>query len=217
MTGASVQKDRARIAMHKQSGASGLLKTSGVNIAFSKQGLDKLGLNTGDGDKLNDAVFDAGMLSDAQSLGDKGTTGQDASLLRNIDGLILVTRDCRSIVTDAIKDVKDLFGGAQQSSITEAFSIVGDVRPGTEDGHGHFGFEDGISQPAMAGVEIAPQPGQVQIPGGIVLLGREGDNDDSKNLIARPSWAVDGSFLCFRKLAQLVPEFDEFLTQNALL
>lgn len=79
-----------------------------------------------------------------------------------------------------------------------------------------FGFEDGISQPAIAGVEIAPQPGQVQIPGGIVLLRREGDNDDSKAPIARPSWAVDGSFLCFRKLAQLVPEFDEFLTQNAL-
>lgn len=104
----------------------------------------KLGLNTGDGDKLNDAVFDAGTLSDAQSLGDKGTTGQDGTFqpawdpsfaAQDIDGLILVTGDCRSTVTDAVKDVKDLFGGKQQSSITEAFSIVGDVRPGAEDGH----------------------------------------------------------------------------------
>lgn len=42
-----------------------------------------------------------------------------------------------------------------------------------------------------------------------MLLGKEGDPVSS-----RPSWAVEGSFLVFRQLSQLVPEFHDFLDQN---
>ena len=41
-------------------------------------------------------------------------------------------------------------------------------------------------------------------------MGREGD----PNLTLRPSWAVEGSFMAFRYLSQLVPEFNGFLTAN---
>lgn len=41
----------------------------------------------------------------------------------------------------------------------------------------------------------------------MILLGR---NDD-----AVPAWAKDGSFLAFRYLQQLVPEFNRFLAENA--
>lgn len=60
---------------------------------------------------------------------------------------------------------------------------------------------------------------------GIMLLGREGDNGVIRNPatdtegpgpVDRPSWAIDGSFLAFRYLKQLVPEFDDFLERNAL-
>jgi hypothetical protein len=57
---------------------------------------------------------------------------------------------------------------------------------------------------------------------GIILLGRDGDNGDAPagapppTGIQRPDWAVDGSFLTFRYLKQLVPEFDNFLEENAL-
>lgn len=44
----------------------------------------------------------------------------------------------------------------------------------------------------------------------VILLGRKGDS-----VTGRPSWAVDGSFLAFRYLQQLVPEFNRFLTENA--
>lgn len=44
----------------------------------------------------------------------------------------------------------------------------------------------------------------------MILLGRKGDP-----VTARPSWALDGSFLAFRYLQQLVPEFDRFLAENA--
>ncbi|PNS15653.1 hypothetical protein CAC42_4105 [Sphaceloma murrayae] len=216
-TGTKVQNDRSKISEVKRSGNGGLLTVSGVNIAFSKEGLLKLGLNQNNGDKLGDSFFDNGMLSDAQTLGDKGTRKADGSFVpawepafasQDIDGVILVAGDCRSTVAQAITDVKSLFGFDQSPSVSEVLTIVGDVRPGAQDGHEHFGFEDGISQPAIDGVDAFINPGQVTVPQGVVFCGRDGDT------LARPSWALDGSFLCFRKLAQLVPEFDNFLAQN---
>lgn len=52
-------------------------------------------------------------------------------------------------------------------------------------------------------------PGQSVIPTGIILTGRLGDS-----VLTRPLWALDGSFLVFRKLRQLVPEFNTYLTTN---
>lgn len=74
-----------------------------------------------------------------------------------------------------------------------------------------FGFLDGVSQPAVKGVDPKALPGQDFIRQGIVLCGREADTVDT-----RPSWALDGSFLSFRFLPQLVPEFDRFLKKNPI-
>ena len=50
-----------------------------------------------------------------------------------------------------------------------------------------------------------------------MLLGRAGDNDLSTNKpVSRPAWALDGSFLAFRYLPQLVPEFNLFLKENPI-
>lgn len=73
-----------------------------------------------------------------------------------------------------------------------------------------FGFLDGVSQPIVAGFPGTPLPGQETIKAGIVLIGGDGDT-----ITSRPTWAIDGSFLCFRKLKQLVPEFDCFLKATA--
>ena len=73
---------------------------------------------------------------------------------------------------------------------------------------------DGISNPAVKDFDTNPLPGQgTPIRPGIVLLGREGD----PNLSSRPAWAVEGSFLAFRYLSQLVPEFNTFLEKNPIL
>lgn len=53
-------------------------------------------------------------------------------------------------------------------------------------------------------------PGQSIIPTGVILTGRLGD------LISRPAWAVDGSFMVFRHLQQKVPEFTAYTRANAL-
>lgn len=79
-----------------------------------------------------------------------------------------------------------------------------------------FGFMDGVSQPAVAGLpdlsdeEAAVPPGQDSIAQGVILCGRPGDLNTS-----RPAWTLDGSFLAFRKLKQNVQDFDNFLQTSA--
>lgn len=82
-----------------------------------------------------------------------------------------------------------------------------------------FGFKDGVSQPAIRGVDHTNNPGQEFVDPGVTILGRVGDLDitgATPKPIQRPSWALDGSFLAFRYLFQLVPEFNTFLKQNPI-
>jgi hypothetical protein len=48
------------------------------------------------------------------------------------------------------------------------------------------------------------------------IMGQESFLLGSGSSIPEPSWTKDGSFLCFRQLSQLVPEFNAFLENNAL-
>jgi deferrochelatase/peroxidase EfeB len=69
---------------------------------------------------------------------------------------------------------------------------------------------DGISQPAVIGFTPDIKPGQMQVPAGGILVGEDTDT------VTRPSWAKGGSFLAFRQLQQRVPEFSQYLVDNAL-
>ena len=69
---------------------------------------------------------------------------------------------------------------------------------------------DGISQPGINGFTTSPTPGQDVLDAGIFLLKEEGDVKSA----FRPNWTADGSFLAFRQLKQLVPEFKKFLADN---
>lgn len=76
-----------------------------------------------------------------------------------------------------------------------------------------FGYLDGVSQPAVKGVDKVTDNGQETIHPGIILIGREGDSPDAGT--TRPARSLDGSFLAFRYLSQLVPEFDAFKKSKA--
>jgi deferrochelatase/peroxidase EfeB len=67
-----------------------------------------------------------------------------------------------------------------------------------------FGFNDGISQPAIDGVDKAPK-GQDTIEQGVILCNR------GSNAGQHPDWMTDGSFMCFRKLEQNVQAWNKFL------
>ncbi|KIJ48067.1 hypothetical protein M422DRAFT_777943 [Sphaerobolus stellatus SS14] len=175
-----------------------------LNVAFSRSGLDALEVP----DMLNDIAFSGGQEADNAVLGDPGTDNWvDAFLDKKIHGVFLLASDTDANLNSFLNDLRAILQGA----IKEEYLLVGAARPGSEEGHEHFGFMDGISQPAVEGFNT-PLPGQEKIPPGVILVG-----EDEDPISKRPEWARGGSFLAFRQLAQKVPEFNRFLTENPLL
>ncbi|KAI0706756.1 hypothetical protein C8T65DRAFT_651892 [Cerioporus squamosus] len=222
-----VQDDRAKIAASKKAAKEQgkpvpLVKLSGINIAFSHSGLVKLGIT----DDLGDAAFTKGQFADAATLGDPGSTDAKNNFIPNwipafknpIHGVVLVSGDSELTVTATQAIVNGIFNiGAHNATMHEILTIKGKVRPNAESGHEHFGFLDGISQPAVNGFDTKPNPGQETVGQGVILCGRDKDVvAGTTTPIVRPPWALDGSFLALRYLFQLVPEFDTFLKNNAI-
>ncbi|KAF5367753.1 hypothetical protein D9758_009861 [Tetrapyrgos nigripes] len=174
-----------------------------VNIAFSKTGLDALGVT----DDLGDASFAGGQFTDATALGDPGTGNWVPGFAgTNIHGVLLLASGTVDDINDELASIQSALG----DSVTEIYRLQGAARPGNQEGHEHFGFMDGISQPAVVGFTPNIHPGQMQVPAGNILLGEDQD------ATTRPDWARGGSFLAFRQLQQKVPEFDKYLVDNAL-
>ncbi|KAF8518408.1 fungal peroxidase [Hysterangium stoloniferum] len=178
--------------------------TTAVNIAFSQTGLTALNIT----DDLGDPLFTAGQEADAPALGDPGTANWVPQYLgRGIDGVFLLASDTTTNIDSELAKIQSILG----SAITEVRRLAGAARPGAEQGHEHFGYMDGISQPAVDGFNT-PNPGQTVVPAGFFLLGETSDP-----VATRPAWAKDGSFLAFRQLAQLVPEFNKFIVDNPIV
>ena len=81
--------------------------------------------------------------------------------------------------------------------------------PEPEAGHEHFGFKDGISQPAVKGFSEGDdliEPGEF-----VVGYPKQGGGDPG----AFPSWARDGSYVVYRRLRQDVAGFRAFVDQNS--
>jgi Dyp-type peroxidase family len=208
-TGESVSSGRSSIRQHRQHHHKDALSIAFTNIAFSAKGLKDLGLDPA---ASKDDGFTKGQFSDAKELGDDlkpSTNDPDwiPEFQKEIDGVIIVAGDCKNNVQEHLSKALSCFGNA----IGEVLHLFGHTRPGAEDGHEHFGFEDGLSNPVVEGLGTDVS-GQGPVKPGVIFCGREGD----PALDTRPSWALDGSFLAFRLLKQLVPEFNQFLAQNAL-
>lgn len=171
-----------------------------LNVAFSQTGLYTLGIN----DNLFDSPFSNGQAADANNLGDPGFKyWLNAFIGTKIHGVFLIASDDMININAMVNWLEALFG----SDITKMHELQGNIRPPPYDGHEMFGYLDGVSQPAVAGFNINPVPGQQLINAGVILVGEVGDTLQS----VRPAWAKDGSFLVFRQLQQFVPEFDQFL------
>ncbi|KAK7442721.1 dye-decolorizing heme-containing peroxidase [Stygiomarasmius scandens] len=173
-----------------------------LNVAFSKTGLDTLGVT----DSLGESLFNAGQFADAAALGDLTNNWDPEFKGTGVHGVFLLASDTDQNVNDELANIQSILG----SSITEIKRISGASRPGNQEGHEHFGFMDGISQPAVQGFTQNVLPGQALIAPGEFLLGTTGD------ATTRPSWATGGSFLAFRKMQQKVPEFNKYVVDHAL-
>lgn len=209
---AQVLKDRDAIDDHKKKKLPGWITMSGVNVSFSHQGFVKLGIDDSSVAPATDP-FIIGQEQDSINLGDPrsadGKTPDWApAFLQPLHGVILISGDCHGTTNKKKAEIDRIF----RSSIKEVTTIRGDVRPGAEDGHEHFGFLDGISNPNVIDFDKVINPGPAPVQPGVMITGQKGD----PNLAIRKKLSTDGSFLCFRYLFQQVPEFDLFLKKNAL-
>ncbi|KAF8151491.1 hypothetical protein B0H34DRAFT_130841 [Crassisporium funariophilum] len=216
-------RDRDHIGKHKRDDEEHgrkphLIPCIGVNIAFSHFGFQKLQI---DDTKLIDTAFMTGQRIDAgKSLGDKGTgSGSnfdpdwEPEFKQELHGVIIVAGDSHLNVEKRICQIEEIFGvGTVAASIHKITSVRGDVRPGTQSAHEHFGWLDGISNPKVIGFDKNPPPGPKPVRAGAIIVGQDGDLNKDE----REPWMVDGSFLVFRYLFQKVPEFHDFLARNAL-
>jgi Dyp-type peroxidase family len=237
-------------------GYSGAVKASWINIAFSHAGLARL---TSDADAFADPSFRTGMVAQSAALGDP--TSEDAEghpdqwLVRDgEDGahvLVLVGADTLADLEAEVARVEQLIFSPRRGgrAVRCGASIVskqeGRTQPGALAGHEHFGFLDGVSQPALRGRfsshwhdVLTPRqnpddpdqgkPGQDLLwPGEFVFgyPGQDADQDvaqpgadsmtDGAGNAVAPSWAEDGSYLVFRRLRQDVHRFHSFLHDQA--
>ncbi|CAE6395685.1 unnamed protein product, partial [Rhizoctonia solani] len=143
-TTADVLALRRKIKDAKAQQAVGLVPMALMNIAFSRNGLNALGIKESLNQTDPDDPFEQGQLDNAERLGDPGQIG-----------------------------------------------------PG--------GFETHWDQ------EFKSRIDGVFLVAGVIICGHDGD---PVSATARPEWAREGSYLAFRKLKQLVPEFHQFLIDN---
>jgi Dyp-type peroxidase family len=85
------------------------------------------------------------------------------------------------------------------------------------DGREHFGFADGLSQPFLPGLNLAPRPGEQRIAVGEILLGY---HNAYGQLPISPTWdrfdlGRNGTYLVFRKLQQDVARFWRWIAGHA--
>jgi Dyp-type peroxidase family len=214
-----------------------MLQSSSVNIALSSTGLQVIGAPDLQAFPVD---FSAGMAARAADIGDVESSAPAGWLAPFAGGA-----RPHAVVIVAADDAGDL--DARSRSVTAIAGTAGvtvlpvqqdgNVRPGDQRGHEHFGFKDGISQPGIAGLTVASKGGD-PIAAGEFLIGYP----DQDGLVsgqpgrqapppiqgqpgygqpvpppapALPAWAHNGSFLVYRRLRQDVNGFHQFTAQQA--
>ncbi|KIK52441.1 hypothetical protein GYMLUDRAFT_233483 [Collybiopsis luxurians FD-317 M1] len=211
------------IAKHKKSVQAGgkvpIIKKASYQIAFSRMGMDYLGVR----DETGDVRFDhRAMRDDKDMLGDQmqwdpefnkkdfdpvhGSANKDDGTA--LHGVITVAAGDDETCDEYTKETIALFG----ESIKVVIVLEGRARPGDNAGHEHFGYKDGISQPALRNL-TSERPGQIQVNCGVVIIGFKGDPviDGAGQ---RPAWTKGGTMMVFRKLQQYVQLFNAYLEKN---
>lgn len=210
----AVRADRERIAnAPKDPGHREWLPITNVNVAFSASGLRKLGVDIDNAPEFQQhEAFRAGQQADAvTNLADprhrdtgKLSSWKDEYLQRKIDVVISVTAATASAADEEADEIEDIFG--KSASLVTA--RLGNVRPGASAGHEHFDYLDGVAMPRIKSFnDDKMPPGDTAIDAKVVLTGLDAGSD---------SILKDGTFMVFRELQQLVPEFNNFVKETAI-
>jgi Dyp-type peroxidase family len=195
-----------RLERHKAEGGREVLPLVGVNVAFTDKGIKALApaAKLDPTNTFDKVAKDRATVAGDVRTGDVPTNWKAPFANDTIDGVFLVTGGTTAAVDDETSEILNMFGAA----ITVLFDQTGNVRPGAENGHEHFGWKDGISQPGVNGLNN-PFPGQQLLDPGTFVFGY------GANQVPPLPWMINGSFMVFRRLNQLVPEFGAYLETEA--
>lgn len=195
-----------------------------LNVALTRAGLGKLGFDQGPFDRYPD--FCEGMSKRARThLGDLGANDPDEwedELREEIDVLFTVYGCTAEAREEAVTRLQDELAEAKMTVHVQRAGML-------EGGREHFGFSDGFSQPALAGVsedrrsrrgEGVQRP-RVRLGGeewrnvrlGEFVLGHE--DEDGVVPGGRDPLLVNGTFMVWRKLEQEVNAFNRWVRANA--
>lgn len=151
-------------------------------------------------------AFATGPAARAETLGDVGPSAPDRWVVGGaaqepVDVLLTVAADEPE---DLEMRMNELQAIAVRHGVVTVFQQRGDALPREAAGHEHFGFREGVSQPAVRGFDPTGQ----LVSAGEFVLGHPREpipDDDSTTPRPHPSWMYDGSFQVFRRLTQDVP------------
>jgi Dyp-type peroxidase family len=190
-----------------------------MNVAFTFAGLQALRLPD---DLLESfpAAFREGMAARAEQLGDRGPSAPEHwdHGLGTGDAHVLVT--VYALDADHLRAALAGILGADSEHAVElvhlqrAEALMG--------GRDHFGFFDGIAQPAFDGSGVTARPGDGQPDGaggwrdvatGEVLLGYR-DEDGTLPVAPNAPFERNGTFVVYRKLAMDVAAFRRYIAEQ---
>jgi Dyp-type peroxidase family len=214
-------------AIRKRRGREGVVEAAWMNLAFTHEGLGKLGVDKFQLRQFPDE-FREGMRNRKRIIGDVDDNDPDrwpnGLGTRAIHALMIVAADS---VEDLNREVLHFLRDAASRGVSVVFQQDGMTRPDAP-GYEHFGFKDGISQPGIRGLVAASWPNdsgkddsrQDVVAGGEFVVGypREGSSgqdEASDPLSPQPDWTINGSYLVFRRLRQDVQGFRDFVTAEA--
>ena len=222
---------RAAIKVKKAAHDDTIIPTPGLNIAFTFKGLETLGV-AGMNAVPSLKAFKDGMASRQQILNDP-PSGQWTTLKPDPDlhGVFVLAGASHAEVVDIISL---RLAPPADNGWKRLGEQIGQVRPDPVRGHEHFGYADGVSQPGVRGTiddgsAFIPSTGPDDDQGmegqdllwpGEFVFGYPGQDEmkpiTEKGPVAAPPvpFMNNGSFFVFRRLAQLVPEFNA-LVNNA--
>ena len=187
-----------------------------VTAAFTWNGLRALGLDEASLTSFPEE-FKQGMVARAEMLGDTGSNapqhwvgGLESPDLHAI--VILFARDDAEHDRCVFEHEKLIAAcpGVEVLSTLDLHAI-----PPLDHAHDHFGYRDRLSQPVIEGEGEEPTPGSGDpLKAGEFILGYPdeygvvADNPQPKNL------ALNGSYMAYRRLAEHVGRFRDFLRQH---
>jgi Dyp-type peroxidase family len=182
----------------------GAVKATWVATLLSASGLKKLEVNL---DELPAGAgydaFKAGMAARAGEIGDTRPTDAPNQWLEEFQPSAGV--DLLIVVASDDSDHLDAVCGRLENQISAhgclvAYAERGETLPGALSGHEHFGYKDGVSQPAIVDWDEPPAEGEpAAVPLGEFVLGYP--NALGETAALGDLWH-EGSFAVFRRLRQ---------------